>query len=341
MKRIIEEEKREEKACLVIRAKVRGTEQGSKFSFAKSSSRPSQSSRDAHPSIESPSQDVATSSNTAKTTRPESGMSSDTRVPASGTSVPRKFEFSRSTETTHVLDEDWDDAYYASERWAEEWVVTQDPDRPEWPLGIKIYEHKMYWYEKLCVPETVTGRVIRAHHAEIGHVGGKKLWKEMQRWYHFAPGSQAEKLAETIPGQCETCQAHNPTNLQLKGTIEPSIVPPTLGESVSIDIFDMPNATWNGESFDAMAVCVDRGSGWTVAVPQLRKGLTAKKVAIAMYRDWWEPFGIPSIITSDRGPQFAGAWWTTICAQVGIRRAYSQAYHHQANGRAEVIGRDF
>jgi hypothetical protein len=106
-------------------------------------------------------------------TRPESGMSSDTRVPASGTSVPRKFEFSRSTETTHVLDEDWDDAYYASERWAEEWVVTQDPDRPEWPLGIKIYEHKMYWYEKLCVQETVTGRVIRAHHAEIRHVGGK------------------------------------------------------------------------------------------------------------------------------------------------------------------------
>ncbi len=70
MKRIIEKEKREEKACLVIRvktAKVRGTEQA----------------------------------------RPESGMSSDTRVPASGTSVPRKFEFSRSTEPTHVLDEDW------------------------------------------------------------------------------------------------------------------------------------------------------------------------------------------------------------------------------------------
>ncbi len=52
---------------------------------------------------------------------------------------------------------------------------------------------------------------------------------------------------------------------------------------------------------------VDRGSGWTVAVPQQRKGLTAKKVAIAMYRDWWEPFGILSIITSDIGQQFAGA----------------------------------
>ncbi len=161
---------------MVIRAKtaqVRGTEQGPKFSFVKSSSRPSKSSRDAHPSIEPPSQDVATSSNTAETTRPERGMSSESRVPASGKNVPKKFEFSRSAEPKRILDEDWDDAYYASERWAEEWVVTQDPDRPEWLLGLKIYQHKMYWYEKLCVPETVTGRVIRAHHAEIGHVGGK------------------------------------------------------------------------------------------------------------------------------------------------------------------------
>ncbi len=62
--------------------------------------------------------------------------------------------------------------------------------------GLRFMNTKMYWYEKLCVPETVTGRVIRTHHAEIGHVGGKELWKEIQRWYHFTPGAQAEKLAE-------------------------------------------------------------------------------------------------------------------------------------------------
>ncbi len=83
-------------------------------------------------------------------------------------------------------------------------------------------------------------------------------------------------------------------------------MPPTLGQSVSIDIFDMPNTTWIGETFDAMAVCVDRGSGWTVAIPQQRKRFTAKKVAIAMYREWWKIFRVPFIITSDRGPQIAG-----------------------------------
>ena len=31
-------------------------------------------------------------------------------------------------------------------------------------------------------------------------------------------------------------------------------------------------------------------------------------------------------------------WWKNMCAELGIRHAYAQAYHHQANGRAEVAG---
>jgi hypothetical protein len=66
--------------------------------------------------------------------------------------------------------------------------------------------------------------------------------------------------------------------------------------------------------------------------------LTAAKVAKAMYEAWWSPHGVPSVITSDRGAHFAGAWWRTMCAMLGVRQAYAQAYHHPANGRAEVAG---
>ena len=54
---------------------------------------------------------------------------------------------------------------------------------------------------------------------------------------------------------------------------------------------------------------------------------------------WLETFGIPSVITSDQGSQFVGQWWRTLCARLGIRQAYSQAYRAQANGRAEVAGK--
>ena len=67
------------------------------------------------------------------------------------------------------------------------------------------------------------------------------------------------------------------------------------------------------------------------------KGLTGSKLAQIMLREW-RIFGIPSIITSDRGTHFVSEWWNTFCDQLCIRRAYAHAYHHQANGRAEVAG---
>ena len=52
----------------------------------------------------------------------------------------------------------------------------------------------------------------------------------------------------------------------------------------------------------------------------------------------WGHFGVSSIVNFVEGPQFAGAWWTTMCAGLGIRVANALAYHHQANGRAEAAG---
>ena len=57
-----------------------------------------------------------------------------------------------------------------------------------------------------------------------------------------------------------------------------------------------------------------------------------------MMEKWWDGFGIPSIITCDRGQQFVGQWWQTMCARLGIRSAYTQVYRPQSNGRAEVAG---
>ena len=67
-------------------------------------------------------------------------------------------------------------------------------------------------------------------------------------------------------------------------------------------------------------------------------GLTGEWAAKRMYRNW-RMFGLPNVITSDLGSQFISSWWKTMCALLGVRMAYSQAYHHQGNGRAEVAGK--
>ena len=109
--------------------------------------------------------------------------------------------------------------------------------------------------------------------------------------------------------------------------------------SVALDVFSMPCVEWQGITYDNMLLCVDRMSGWIIARPCRKLGLTAEKAAHLILENGWDTFGIPSVITSDQGPQFVGQWWRTMCARLGIRQAYSQAYRPQANGRAEVAGK--
>jgi hypothetical protein len=105
-------------------------------------------------------------------------------------------------------------------------------------------------------------------------------------------------------------------------------------DNVAVDVFYM-----NPVKFDCMIVIVDRHSGWVVAFPESRVGLTAKRVARETLLHHWNLFGIPRVVVSDKGPQFAAAFWKTLCGHMGVQNAYCHAGYHQGNGRAEVAGK--
>ena len=108
-------------------------------------------------------------------------------------------------------------------------------------------------------------------------------------------------------------------------------------ESVAIDIFAMPEVTLDGQIYNQFALCVDRLSGWMVAIPCSTPGWTADKIAKEMHK-FWELFGIPSVISSDKGPHFISGWWEALCSAHGVRKAYAQPYHHRASGKVESTG---
>ena len=80
--------------------------------------------------------------------------------------------------------------------------------------------------------------------------------------------------------------------------------------NVTVDLFSMPEVTYDSQRYDTIALCLDRLSCWITAIPCLNKGLTSEKVAKAMF-DKWEMFGIPDRGSSDKGPHFAEGWWKT------------------------------
>ena len=107
---------------------------------------------------------------------------------------------------------------------------------------------------------------------------------------------------------------------------------------VVLDLFSIAPGTHQGRSYDSILVCVDRLSGWTIAIPCEKKGLTSERAA-QLVLEKWEMFGIPEVITSDQGQHFVGAWFQNMCARLGVRQAHGIAYRSQTNGRAEVAGK--
>ena len=181
--------------------------------------------------------------------------------------------------------------------------------------------------------------VIRQFHTALGHAGVMKVDREIRRRFAFPPALKLRDEVREDRRRCLICQACDHLHTSGDAPIEHTPVPAYVMSSVAVDIFSLPSVEWDGRNFDAMVVCVDRLSGWILARPCSKAGLTAEKAAHLLLEGGWEVFGIPAVITSDQGPQFKGQWWRTMCARLGIRMAYSQAYRAQANGRAEVAGK--
>ena len=239
-----------------------------------------------------------------------------------------------------VDDMDWGKAYKSCPKWKQAWedIEAAKVDKTKsWPSGFQLNAGKLLLHQKIAVPTSLQQSLVWQYHNFLGHVGFERLWGHMERRLTWADESNARKLAKLVSQQCETCQACQPP-LTLKTRIKPTPIPPHVMSHVAIDLFRMPPVEFEGQKFDTLIACVDRHSGWIVAIPTQNLGLTGSKVAKLMLQHFWRPFGIPSVITSDLGSHFVGSWWQTLCAHLGIRVAYGHAYHHQSNGRAERAG---
>jgi hypothetical protein len=82
---------------------------------------------------------------------------------------------------------------------------------------------------------------------------------------------------------------------------------------------------------------VDRTTRWPEVVPL--SSTTTAYCAHALLTGWIQRFGVPSTITSDRGPQFTSAVWAALCSLLSINRSTTTAYHPQSNSIVERFHR--
>ena len=248
-----------------------------------------------------------------------------------------------------VLTEDWSDDYAASEHWGKYWNAVSAPSEDEWPEGLTEDGDKLFLKDKLLVPENrMEEHIDHWHNAQLMHPGRDKMQQDVEWRFKFPP--QYYALLDKYCSDCAVCRATKSPNHSTAGNPVYTAIPEAPLRSVAMDVSAMPEVTVEGETYDCVILAVDRHSGYIVAVPGKKSkkkekkdkhgvGLQAKTVANAMIRHWLTIFDVPAVICSDRGSQFVGTWFKTMCKHMGIRHAKTVVYHSRSNGLAEVAGR--
>ncbi len=89
--------------------------------------------------------------------------------------------------------------------------------------------------------------------------------------------------------------------------------------------------------FSYLFTIVDRTTRWPEAIPL--SSIAAADCAAELFSGWIQRFGVPSVITSDRGAQFTSSMWIALCNILAISHVKTTAYHPQSNGLVERFHR--
>jgi Integrase core domain len=100
---------------------------------------------------------------------------------------------------------------------------------------------------------------------------------------------------------------------------------------VHVDLVGPLPTTSDGYSY--LLTAADRSTRWFEA-------FTLRSTSVAVCAEqfisgWVARFGVPALLTSDRGVQFTSALWGAVMKRLGIKHNMSTAFHPQSNGLVE------
>ena len=185
-------------------------------------------------------------------------------------------------------------------------------------------EGQLYYRGKRYVPEDsgLQLQLIKEYHDTplAGHPGRSKTFDLLSRQYYW---KTTRKQVDRYVRSCAECQRSRTGRHASFGVLRPLPVAEKPWEDISMDFVTvLPEC----EGYDAIWVVVDRLSKMRHFVP-CRTTVDARGLAAMFLREVVRLHGLPKTIVSDRGPQFAAAFWKRICERLGIDRRLSTAFH--------------
>ena len=162
-----------------------------------------------------------------------------------------------------------------------------------------------------------------------GHFGMDRTLELIQRRWHWK-GIQRD-VREYVQ-TCATCQRAKHSTMKTPGMLYP-IVAKRPWEIITLDfVSGLP--THPVTKVSQILVIVDKFTKYVILEP-CRLDIDSVQTASIFTRRVIGEHGLPAVVISDRGPQFAADVWKGILQSMGSRVALASTHHPQTDGQSE------
>ena len=179
------------------------------------------------------------------------------------------------------------------------------------------------------VPASHRHQVFTALH-QISHPGTRATIRLISSRYVW------KGMSSDIRSWCRTCDQCQRGKILRHVHVRPEVmqIPSRRFSHIHVDLVG-PLPVSHGYSY--ILTVMDRSTRWPEAIPLTN--ISASECASALFHGWIARFGVPALLTSDRGTQFTSSLWAAICTLLGIQHKPTTAFHPQSNGMVERFHR--
>jgi hypothetical protein len=194
--------------------------------------------------------------------------------------------------------------------------------------GIILFKNKVFVPNDRDIRRSI---IAETHDSPVtGHPGYFKTLQLLKEHFYW-PGMTI--MVKQYIDECSACQ-------QMKPNTHPTAVPLMPIKSHAHQPFqqvmmDFITNLLLSNGFDSIFIMVDQGLSKGVILYPCNKTINAEE-SVKLYIDnVFIQYGLPDVIISDRGRQFASNVFNSIMDAIGVKHKMSTAFHPQTDGQTE------
>lgn len=182
---------------------------------------------------------------------------------------------------------------------------------------------------RLYVPQSLRSEIFKQVHAQ-GHPGARQTKLDLARFFVW---QNIDREVKALVRSCIACQKTKTTTHD-KQPLQHFPLPEARFEHLHIDVVGPTTGRGNVRY---MLMVVDQYSRFPTAIPMQSENATT--IVNLLVDRWIALFGVPLVITTDRGTVFTSERFQHFLREHAIRWQPTTSYHPQSNGLVERFHR--